>query len=115
MGFKLAIGNRVAVQIKGKLPGDSRGSHVNVNFTLEMDRMSQDEVNAAYASGDTFADFIVKKCHGWDGQRLVLDESTGNPAAYSEEAMRALLNAVPDMALWVWRSYMRDLGMQEKN
>ena len=111
--FKLAIANRVAVQIKGKLAGETRGTHVNVNFSLDMDRMSQEEINAAITSGEPIADFLVKKTHGWDGQRLVLDES-GNPASYSEEAFRALLD-VPGMPVWAWQAYMRDLGVQEKN
>ncbi|HEY8359343.1 MAG TPA: hypothetical protein VIL30_17980 [Ramlibacter sp.] len=114
MAFKLAVANRVAVVVKGKLPGETRGTHINFDFTLDMARIDQSEVDAAHTSGEGIVDFLVAKGSGWSGQRLVVDEA-GNPAPYSEEAFRALLNGVPGMHLWIYRAYMRDLGAQEKN
>ena len=111
--FRLAIGNRVAVPVRCKLAGAERGTHVNVNFTLDMDRISQAEITAADSSKEPVTDFLVSRTHGWSGQTLVRDEAD-NPAPYSEEAFRALLD-VPGMAVWIFRAYMGELGAQEKN
>jgi hypothetical protein len=112
--YRLAIEDRVAVRVKRKIQGASRGTHINVDFTLDMERMDQDQINDAIAnSGESIADFLVKKTRGWDGQRLVLDESD-MPAAFCEESYRALLK-YPGMTVAIWQDYMRDLGVQEKN
>jgi hypothetical protein len=113
MAFRLAIDNRVAVTVKGKIPGASRGTHTNFNFTLDMERMTQPQLTEALSSGDRVDDFLASKTAGWEGQRLVLDEG-GNPAAFSEEAFRELLK-VPGMTVHVLQAYTRDLGVQEKN
>lgn len=112
MGYRLAIENRVAVQVKGKIPGATRGSHVNFNFTLDMERIDQDQVTAAQVSGENIADFLVARTRGWDGQRLVLD-AQDSPAAYGDEAFRQLMQ-VPGMSVWIYHAYLRDLGVQEK-
>jgi hypothetical protein len=113
--YRLAVAERVAVQIKGKLKGESTGTHANVNFTLDMDRVSQKEIDEARGGEETIGDFLVRHTRGWTGQQLVLDqEEGGKPAAFCEDAMRALLE-FPGMTLWVYRAYMRDLGLQEKN
>jgi len=113
MAYRLAIDNRVAVTVKGKIPGSTRGTHTNVNFTLDMERLDQDQLTAALQSGDPIDDFLVARTRAWDGQRLVLDEG-GNPASFSEEAFRELLK-VAGMRVWILQSYTRDLGVQEKN
>lgn len=113
MGFRLAIDNRVAVTVKGKIPGATRGTHTNINFTLDMERLTQEQLTESLQSGERIDDFLVSKTRGWDGQRLVLDDG-GNPAPFGEEAFRELLK-VPGMTVWVLQAYTRDLGVQEKN
>lgn len=113
MKYRLAIADRVAVQVKGKLPGDRAGAATNFNFTLDMERLDQAQVRAALASSESVEDFLIAKTRGWDGQRLVLG-ADNQPAPYNEEAFRALMG-IPGMAPWILQAYMRDLGVQEKN
>jgi hypothetical protein len=111
--YRLAIGDRVAVRIQGKIPGDTRGTHTNLDFTLDMERMDQDQINEAVQSGEQIADFLTRKVRGWSGQTLVRDEND-QPASFCEDAFRALLRA-PGMGPRIWTAYLRDLGVQEKN
>lgn len=113
MPFKLAIADRVAVAVKGKLPGATRGTHVNFDFTLDMERIDQAQIAAAHTSDEAISDFLLSKTRAWERQQLVLNED-GSAAAFSEEAFRALLN-VPGMALWVHQAYLDHLRVQEKN
>lgn len=112
--FRLAVADRVAVQVKGKLQGAERHQSTKVDFTLDMDRLDQTQIEAAIANSDTIADFLASHAHGWNGQALVVDAETNRPATFSEEAFRALLEA-PGMTVWVYRAYLRDLGVQERN
>jgi hypothetical protein len=113
MAFKLAVGNKVCVQVKGKLPGEASGAGKPFKFTLTMDRMTQAEITEAMKSGDTIEDFVVGKTSGWDGQRLVLNEDD-SPADFSEAALRHLLT-LPGMGVWCYQAYLRDVGVAEKN
>lgn len=112
--YRLAVDNRVAVNVKGKLQGAERHLAKKIDFTLDMDRLDQAQIDAEMANGDSVADFLVKHAHAWNGQTLVIDTETGQSATFCEEAFRALLN-YPGMHLWVYRAYLRDLGVQEKN
>ena len=114
MAFKLAIADRVAVRVKGRFKGAAEGEKLAFDFTLDMDRLSQAEFSALQESGDRIDDFLVTKCHGWTGQRLVLQEDGKTPADYSPDAFRAMLG-LPGMPLWVYQALVRDCGVQEKN
>jgi hypothetical protein len=113
MAYKLAIDDKVNVQVKGKIKGAISGADRQYNFTILMDRIDQEKINAALSDGGLIADFLVPKAHGWEGQRLVLNED-GTPASYSTEAFHAMLT-IPGMAVQVYRDYLRDVGVQEKN
>jgi hypothetical protein len=113
MAFRLAIDDKVNVLVKGKIKGAVSGADRLYSFTILMDRIDQDQINTALGDGGLIADFLVPKAHGWDGQRLVLNED-GTPAAYSADAFHAMLK-IPGMAVQVYRDYLRDVGVQEKN
>lgn len=112
--YRLAIEDRVAVRIRGKVPGAEIGKHTNIDFVLDMERISQTKVTELAGNTDSMQDVLVARTRGWSGQRLVIDEETGQPASYNEDAMRALLD-FPGMAPFIWAHYLRELGLQEKN
>lgn len=113
MGFILAIDNKVAVTVKGHLPGANRNSPTRFDFTLMMDRMEQEEVETALKSGDPVIDFVLAHTQDWQGQRLVRHEDDSS-ADFSPEAMRAMLK-IPGMSVFIFQAYLRDMGVQTKN
>lgn len=113
MAFKLAVEDKVYVPVKGKLAGSAKGNGKAFNFGLTMDRMSQEAITAAMASGDTIVDFIAARTTAWHDQRLVLNDDD-TPAEFSAPALQALLT-IPGMAVWCYQAYMREVGILEKN
>jgi hypothetical protein len=114
MAFKLAIDDKVLVTVKGKFKSSRAGADLPYQFKVLMDRVDQDQISEAHTDGGRIADFLASKAHGWEDQRLVLDEATGKPAEFSEDAFRALLR-LPGMGVQVYRAYMTDVSAQEKN
>ena len=113
MAYKLAVEDIVCVTVKGKLPGATKGAVKTFDFTIDMRRDEQEELNAAMASGAAIADFIVERASAWAKQRLVLNED-GSPAEFCEAALREMMK-IPGMAVFIYRAYLNDVGVQEKN
>jgi hypothetical protein len=113
MALKLAIENKVAVHIQGVVPGAAKGDRKKVDFHIYMTRLNQEEINASMKEEEPLTAFIKRLADGWDGQRLVLNEDD-TPAAFSAEALEQLF-LVPGMPMWIYRAYLRDVGIQEKN
>ena len=110
--YKLAIDDTVDVPVKFTLKVKSVAKLFG--FTLTCDRLTQDEISARLEDKENkVKDFMLEVTTGWSGQRLVLDES-GEPAAFSPEAMTALLNA-PGVAMVCFNAYIKDCGAKEKN
>ena len=113
--FKLAVEDRVLVNIKGKFAPSSTGHALNMDFYLAMDRLSQEEINKAQASNEPIVDFLKRITHGWKEQRLVLEDSgTKTPAAFSPEAFDAMLS-IAGMSVWIYQAYLSGVGVQAKN
>lgn len=113
--YRLQISDRVTVRVRGELKGAGpNATPQKVDFTLDMKRVDQSGINDLIKRGDTIADTLVGLTGGWEGQGLVIDTDTGAPAAFSPEAFRTLLEC-PGMAPLCWASYVRDVGVAEKN
>lgn len=113
--YRLQISDRVNVRVRGELKAAApNAAPQKVDFTLDMKRVDQAGINELIQRGDSIADTLVGLTGGWEGQNLVIDTDTGAPAAYSPEAMRVLLGC-PGMAPLCWASYVRDVGVAEKN
>ncbi|HEY0915652.1 MAG TPA: hypothetical protein VGE22_12345 [Solimonas sp.] len=113
MAYRLALEDKVLVNIKGEFAGSSKGKKISVDFDLTMDRLGQEEINAAMADGGSINDFLLGHTHGWDRQRLVLQDD-GSPAAFCEEAFRVMLQAA-GLPAFIYRRYLVEVGAQEKN
>lgn len=118
MGFKLAVGDVLAVNVKGE--ANNGGRPLPFDFELQMDRLS----DAAYKdmirslddtkSGDEKGRaMLVKLTKGWAKQRLVLDDVSGEPAPFSAEAMECLLS-MKNMDLLVMTAYRAAYDLSEK-
>lgn len=114
MAFKLVIANIVQVPVKGFFT-DERGVERKFDFTLDMDRIDQVELKGALTNrSEDAADAVRRLTHGWNGQRLVLNEDDGKPAEFGPEALDALLS-IAGMGAHCWQAYMAVVMVHEKN
>jgi hypothetical protein len=113
MALKLAIEDKVAVHVQGVLAGAIKGDRKKVDFHIYMKRLTQEEINASMKEEEPLNDFIKRLADGWDGQRLVLNDDD-TPADFSPQALDKLFQTA-GMLMWIYRAYLRDVGIQEKN
>lgn len=113
MAFKIAIDNKVRVNVKGSFKGAAKGDKKEYDFDLVMKRLDQDEINERINGGGTIPDFVHELTEGWDRQRIVLNDDD-TPAAFSTEALAALLKQ-PGMGPAVYQAYLAQVGAQAKN
>ena len=112
--YTTVISSTVAVQVKGSLK-DSNGSPVPFKFTLTCKRLPASELKSRVTSGDFDVKEIMKEVTtGWQGQRLITDEDTKQPAEFCEEAFDALLD-IGGMALLCFNAYAKETSANEKN
>ena len=110
--FTLAIQNATDVSVKFTLK-DGKALKTFA-FTFTADRLEQDEITARLEDKEKkVRDFMAEVITGWSGQRLVLD-ADGQPAAFSPDALNALLN-VAGVAAVLFNAYLKDCGAKEKN
>jgi len=112
--FIVAIGNVVKFPVKFTL----KDGAVDREFSaeLECDRLAQDDVSARLAAGSndmkTFMSGGLVK--GWTGQTLIVDQTTGQPAAFSDAALDAFLG-VSGVASVSFSAYIAAIGAKQKN
>jgi hypothetical protein len=103
MPFKFAVGNVIEVPVKGSL--NNGDADLVFDFTVRADRLSADQFDSEVArKGATVTDFLVRHVKGWSKQKLVLDEETGQPAPFSEEALLAMCS-ITGMGSFMFRAY----------
>lgn len=111
--FKLAVAPVVRVPVKFSAADGAKT--VPFSFTLICKRLGQDEVSARIkGEGETVQEFMGDVVTGWEGQTLVLEEATGQPAPFSPEALQAMLN-FPGSAVAAYQAYLKNFGAKEKN
>lgn len=113
MAFKIAIDNKVLVEVKGSFKGATRDAKKGYDFELTMRRLDQDEINRRSTSSETIAAFLEDVTEGWARQRIVLNEDD-TPADFSPEAFKEMLRQ-PGMAPAIYQAYMAQVGAQAKN
>lgn len=109
--FKLAIDNVVEVPVKFTL----KVGKVNKPFNaiLIARRLTKEESDAMSADL-SIKDFLLDNVSDWREQRLVLDDATGEPAAFSRDALDAFLSVSGVLAI-CWSAYTRECAGKEKN
>jgi len=110
MPFKLIVSNTVLVPVKGVI-NDAAGKSSPFSFSLTCQRLNADELKEALSSSDTLVgDVVARVAQDWSG---VLDEE-GQPVAYSDLALKQLLN-IPGVAALCFGAYIQAVGAKEKN
>ena len=110
--FTLAVEDTVEVPVKFTLKAKSVAKLFA--FTLTATRLAQDEITARLEDKEKkVKDFMADVVTDWSGQRLVLGDD-GAPAAFSPEALDALLN-VAGVASVCFSAYFKECGAKEKN
>ena len=110
MAFVLKKLNKLAVQVKGSLPGED-GKPQNFDFTLHCKRLSQDEIEAVINDKSGSAqDFLRSVTEGWD---RVVDED-GQPQQFEAESLDALMNQA-GMPVVCFQAYLKQVAAVAKN
>ncbi|ODU07998.1 MAG: hypothetical protein ABS84_14910 [Rubrivivax sp. SCN 71-131] len=104
MAFKLAISDIIDVPVKASLADG--GKKVTHAFTLHARRIDAEPLREALNDSSVLiGDFLREHVVGWGDQRLVLDEETGAPASFSDEAFAAM-RSVPGIERLIFESYL---------
>jgi hypothetical protein len=113
MALKLAIGNVIGVRVEGAWRDES-GTDKPFKFVLSCDRLSTEQLETEGADkGQTILTFFETHAKGWKDQNLVLEED-GTPAAFSVDALRALIG-MSGMPMLLWKSYLNQVAVTAKN
>jgi len=109
MAFKLTVADVLEFQVKGSVR--SADALVPFSFHMQADRIDAAEYRNVFADGSEIItrDFLQEHVKGWRGQRLVVDDATGQPADYSPDALDALLVGVVGMEATVLAAYVQAL------
>lgn len=113
MSFKFAVAPVVRVPVKFQAADGQKT--VPFSFVLICKRLQQTEVSdRVNTDAQTVREFMADVVTGWEGQTLVLEEATGQPAAFSAEALVAMFE-FPGVAFTAYQSYLKHFGAKEKN
>jgi len=111
MKFKVSIGDQIEVPVHLKIRDGGKLSEFKFHVTGK--RLSTQEVqDKIKGDGDqadiTVSDFLAQNITGWRNQKLVIDEDSGNPAEFSQEALQAMLG-VAGVAGVIYLAYLKEL------
>jgi hypothetical protein len=113
MSYKFSVAPVVRVPVKFSAADGAKS--VPFSFTLICKRLEQSEVSERVSTdAQTVREFMSDVVTGWEGQTLVLEEATGQPAAFSPEALAAMFE-FPGVAFTAYQSYLKHFGAKEKN
>jgi hypothetical protein len=108
------ISSTVTVPVVGSIK-DAGGKPVPFKFSLTCNRISASEMkNRITAGGVEMKDIMKEVTTAWSGQRLIVDEETGQPAEFSEESFDALLD-IGGMAMVCLSAFNKESSAHEKN
>lgn len=112
--FIPVISPTVLVTVKGSTK-DGNGQSVPFKFTLTCSRIPASELKNRFTSGEFDMKEILKEVTtGWNGQRLITDQETGQPAEFCPDAFDALLD-IGGMALLCFNAFTKESSANEKN
>lgn len=111
MGFKVSIGHQIEVPVHLKIRDGGKLSEFKFHITGK--RLSTQEVQEKIkGEGDqadvTVAEFLSQNITGWRDQKLVVDEESGTPADFSQDALAAMLG-VAGVAGVIYLAYLKEL------
>lgn len=112
MAYKLVIANVVKVPVKFTL--DDAGVSKEFKFTISCERLGVDEIKERTQDGTArISDFLKGIMHGWEGQKLVVDDE-GKPADFNPDSLNVMLNTA-GVATVLYNRYLNECGAKGKN
>lgn len=115
MQYKLAIGNVIAVKVKGTTRDDNAVDRP-FEFILVCKRVDNEELHKILTRPEnrvTAQEFFEKYATNWRGQNLVTDEE-GRVAEFSLDALQVLFS-IAGMATACWTAYLEQVVAVSKN
>lgn len=111
MSIKITVANKVGIKVKGSLNNEA-GAPQPFDFSLTCHRLDADQLTLRLKeeSEQSLIDFMLGVVEDWAGVR----DADDKPMPYSEANYRALCK-IPGVAGLAFRTYLRDVGAQEKN
>lgn len=117
MANTIRVGN--FVQFPVFLVANDNGTDKTFKFKLTGKRVSREQMFAALGveslsetTDAALIDFLASHLTGWEEQTLVIDDSTGQPAEFSEEGLRLMLGLWGAVAI-VFLNYTQSLGIKD--
>lgn len=120
MAIKIVISNMVGFKVAGVL-NDTDGKEQAFEFRLTAKRLGEDGFNAVQndlvlaaaqtGNHDALADKLVEFVSNWSGVR----DEEGVEIAYTPDLLRQLLASHRGLGLLIWRTYITETGVKEKN
>ena len=112
--YKLVVSDKVTVKVEGVMDRDD-GTPDPFKFTLYANRIGAKALSEALTDENQKASDLMRRVvTGWKGQKLVIDEETGVPAEFCEEAFDSLLEA-EGMASYCMNAYLKAVQAKAKN
>jgi hypothetical protein len=117
MGYKLAIAAVLVASVQFTL--NDQGTTKEFKFDLHFDRLPATEWDQRIRNADGKVDQVNinqtlrEITRGWDGQQLIIDDETGQPAPFSPEA-RDVLYSVPGLYDIALQAYVNGVAARLK-
>lgn len=111
MASVLKIGAIIALSIALQI-NDAAAKPAEFKFKLTAKRMTTEEWNEHFGPGQnnpkTVREFLLERITGWEGQTLVIDDQTNQPAPFTPENFDIMLGVlgVPEV---IFQSYLREV------
>jgi hypothetical protein len=118
MAFKLAIAAVLVVAVAFTM--NDEGKSKEFKFKLHFDRLPPDEWDRRIKDDKGNVDnallkqTLIEITRGWDGQTLVLDDDTGQPAPFSPEARAVMYESVPGFSDIALAAYINGVSARVK-
>ena len=111
MAAILRIGN--FVQLPVRLEINDAGKPAVFNFKLTAKRLSVDQWREHFTDGgehgeQTIKDFLLDHVTAWDGQTLVVDDATNQPAPFTRDNFAVMLSVLGVQGV-IFQGYLKEV------
>lgn len=110
MAAVLKIGSIIALAIALQI--NDAGKPAEFKFKLTAKRMTTQEWNEHFAPGQnnqkTVREFLMERITGWEGQTLVIDDQTNQPAPFTAENFDLMLGVLGVQDV-IFQAYLREV------
>jgi hypothetical protein len=111
MAAILKIGNFIQVPVRLEI--NDAGKNAVFSFRLTGKRLSVEQWKSHFTDGGEYGDqpvkdFLLDHITAWDGQTLVMDDQTNQPAAFNRENFELMLGVLGVQQV-VFQGYLKEV------